>query len=65
MKQLKEIIKYNHLNLEVPEGMTAEQALQFYANNYPELSVATLKPPVDTGDERIYEVASRNVGVKG
>ncbi len=65
MKRMKEIIKFGHLDLEVPENMTAEQALQYYANNYPELGMATLKPPVDSGDKRIYEVAKPSVGTKG
>ncbi len=65
MKQMQEVIKYGHLELEVPEGMTAEQALRFYANNYPELSLASLKPPVDNGDKRIYEVVAPSAGTKG
>lgn len=66
VEQVKSYIKHGHLELEVPTGMTADEAKAHYAVNYPELEFAELKQGVLNGDKMVYEVQKETkVGTKG
>lgn len=63
---MKQVIKHGHLNLEIPSGMTATDALTLYANTYPELAFAKLSEGRVNGDVFAYEVErDKSIGTKG
>lgn len=64
--ELKTVIKNGHLELSVPDGMEAHEALKMYSGNYPELAFANLSEPVIDGEKRVYTVIKeKSVGTKG
>lgn len=63
---MKQVIKHGHLNLEIPSGMSASDALNLYAANYPELAFAKLSAGRVDGDVYAYEVErDKSIGTKG
>lgn len=66
VEELKQVIRYGVVELEIPSGFSPKKALDFYSVNNPELSVATLNEGRLDGDKMVYEVVKeKNVGTKG
>ncbi|HSA34489.1 MAG TPA: PRTRC system protein C [bacterium] len=65
INQMHRIFKHKNLKLPDPGAeMTPERALSFYANTYPELTVARIEGPVIEEGKAIYTFVT-TLGTKG
>lgn len=69
VKNLKRVFtfKKDGTPVELPDPnpeFTNSEVLQFYSNQYPELTTATLEGPKVDGDKAIYSVKT-SIGTKG
>lgn len=63
---LPTVIMNGHIPLEVPNGMSVEDALETYKASYPELAFADIRPAGVVDNKNVYEVyREQKVGTKG
>lgn len=65
VENLKRVFKHKDIVLEDPsEGMSKEDVLDFYSNQYPELTTANVVGPKIENDSMVFEFITI-VGTKG
>ena len=65
VEKIVRIFKHGKVHLVDPgEEMSKEEVLDFYANQYPELTNASVTGPKIENDKQVYEF-STSVGTKG
>jgi PRTRC genetic system protein C len=63
--ELKRVFKHGKLELEDPgTNMSKEKVLDFYSNQYPELTNSSVTGPKIENDNQVFEF-STSVGTKG
>ena len=63
--ELNRVFKHGNINLEDPGiNMSKEEVLDFYSNQYPELTNSSVTGPKIENDEQLFEFTT-SVGTKG
>jgi len=63
--ELKRVFEHGEIELEDPGvNMSKEGVLEFYSNQYPELTNSSVTGPKIVGDNQVFEF-STSVGTKG